>query len=102
MDMCIGIRLLYKKAGRVVVQTGAGIVADSIAENEYQEYLNKARSSLAALEERPDDAAQVGASSTMAQVEASGVGNATDVGNAAAPSPAAPTAAASAQMKAHE
>ena len=102
MDMCIGIRLLYKKAGRVVVQTGAGIVADSIAENEYQECLNKARSSLAALEEHPDDAAQVGASSTMAQVEASGVGNATDVGNAAAPSPAAPTAAASAQMKAHE
>lgn len=102
MDMCIGIRLLYKKAGRVVVQTGAGIVADSIAENEYQECLNKARSSLAALEEQPDDAAQVGASSAMAQVEASRVGNATDVGNVAAPSPAAPTAAASAQMKAHE
>lgn len=59
MDMCIGIRLLYKKAGRVVVQTGAGIVADSIAENEYQECLNKARSSLAALEEQPADAAQM-------------------------------------------
>lgn len=107
MDMCIGIRLLYKKAGRVVVQTGAGIVADSIAENEYQECLNKARSSLAALEEQPDDAAQPRASRATAQPGAAGVGNVANVGNVAAPSPAAPsptdpTAAPSAQMKAHE
>lgn len=49
MDTCIGIRLLYTKNGEVHVQTGAGIVADSQAEKEYEECMNKARSSLAAL-----------------------------------------------------
>lgn len=32
LDTCIGIRLVYKKNGRVCVQTGAGIVADSVPE----------------------------------------------------------------------
>ena len=35
LDTCIAIRLAYKKNGRVVVQSGAGIVADSVPENEY-------------------------------------------------------------------
>ena len=49
MDMCIGIRLIYKKAGRVFVHTGAGIVADSIPEHEFNECIHKAKSSFAAL-----------------------------------------------------
>ena len=42
VDTCISIRLAYKKNGSVRVQSGAGIVADSIPENEYQESANKA------------------------------------------------------------
>lgn len=49
MDMCIGIRLIYKKAGRVFVHTGAGIVADSVPEHEFNECIHKAKSSFAAL-----------------------------------------------------
>ncbi len=43
LDTCIGIRLAYKKNGIVCVQSGAGIVADSVAENEFMECCNKAR-----------------------------------------------------------
>ena len=49
MDVCISIRLAYKKNGRVCVQSGAGIVADSVPEKEYQECINKARAVVAAL-----------------------------------------------------
>ena len=42
MDTCIAIRMAVKKVGRVYVQAGGGIVADSIPENEYQESANKA------------------------------------------------------------
>ena len=42
MDTCIAIRLAYKKNGRVFVRSGAGIVADSVPESEYQECINKA------------------------------------------------------------
>ena len=49
-DTCIAIRLAYKKNGRVVVQSGAGIVADSIPENEFTECSNKARAVVAALQ----------------------------------------------------
>jgi anthranilate synthase component 1 len=42
MDTCIAIRMAVKKDGRVYVQAGGGIVADSIPENEYQESANKA------------------------------------------------------------
>ena len=42
MDMCIGIRMAVAKGGKVFVQSGAGIVADSIPENEYNECKNKA------------------------------------------------------------
>ncbi|HIS52255.1 MAG TPA: chorismate-binding protein [Candidatus Onthomonas avicola] len=50
MDVCIAIRLAYKKNGTVFVRSGAGIVADSVPEAEYEECLNKARASLRALE----------------------------------------------------
>ena len=50
MDTCIAIRIAYKKNGKVFVRSGAGIVADSIPEKEFEECLNKAKSSLKALE----------------------------------------------------
>lgn len=50
MDTCIAIRIAYKKNGKVFVRSGAGIVADSVPEKEYEECLNKAGSSLKALE----------------------------------------------------
>ena len=43
MDVCIGIRMAYRKNGKVFVRSGAGIVADSVPENEYRECVNKAR-----------------------------------------------------------
>lgn len=42
MDFCITIRTMLKKGKAVYIQSGAGIVADSIPENEYNETLNKA------------------------------------------------------------
>ncbi len=48
MDTCIAIRILYKKNGKVFVRSGAGIVADSDPEKEYQECLNKAGAALKA------------------------------------------------------
>lgn len=49
MDTAIAIRIVYKKNGKVFVRSGAGIVADSVAEKEFEECLNKAKASLAAL-----------------------------------------------------
>ena len=50
MDTCIAIRIVYKKNGKVFVRSGAGIVAGSIPEKEYEECLNKAKASLKALQ----------------------------------------------------
>ena len=50
MDTCIAIRIAYKKNGKVFVRSGAGIVADSVPEKEFEECMNKAKSSLKALE----------------------------------------------------
>ena len=50
MDTCIAIRIAYKKNGKVFVRSGAGIVADSDPEKEYQECINKAKASIRALE----------------------------------------------------
>lgn len=49
MDTCIAIRLAYKKNGTVCVQSGAGIVADSVPEKEFTECCNKARAVVNAL-----------------------------------------------------
>lgn len=49
MDTCIAIRIAYKKNGRVFVRSGAGIVADSVPETEYQECINKAKAVVSAL-----------------------------------------------------
>ena len=49
MDTCIAIRIAYKKNGRVFVRSGAGIVADSVTETEYQECINKAKAVVSAL-----------------------------------------------------
>ncbi len=54
MDTCIAIRIAYKKNGKVFVRSGAGIVADSVPEKEFQECLNKAGASLKALEMAQD------------------------------------------------
>lgn len=43
MDMCIVIRTMIIKEGKVYMQAGAGIVADSVAEKEYEESHNKVR-----------------------------------------------------------
>jgi anthranilate synthase component 1 len=43
MDTCITIRTMVIDGGQVAIQTGAGIVADSVPEMEYQEILNKAK-----------------------------------------------------------
>ena len=51
LDTCIAIRIAYKKNGKVFVRSGAGIVADSVPENEYQESLNKAKAVMYAIEQ---------------------------------------------------
>ena len=50
LDTCIAIRIAYKKNGKVFVRSGAGIVADSVPEKEYEECLNKAKAVVRALE----------------------------------------------------
>ena len=50
LDTCIAIRIAYKKNGKVFVRSGAGIVADSVPENEYQECINKAKAVMKAIE----------------------------------------------------
>ena len=50
MDTCITIRTIVVHNNTAYVQAGAGIVADSIPENEYQETVNKATAMLRALE----------------------------------------------------
>ena len=49
MDTCIALRTLVMHAGVIDVQAGAGIVADSVPELEYQETLNKAKALLKAI-----------------------------------------------------
>ncbi len=50
MDMCITIRTVVLTGGRAYVQSGAGIVADSVPESEYEECHHKARALHKALE----------------------------------------------------
>jgi anthranilate synthase component 1 len=50
MDTCIALRTMAAAGGKLYLQVGAGIVADSVPANEYQETLNKARGMLRAVE----------------------------------------------------
>ncbi len=50
IDMCIAIRTMVIKDGVVYIQAGAGIVADSDAEKEFEETENKARALVKAIE----------------------------------------------------
>jgi anthranilate synthase component I len=50
LDTCIVIRTIVMKGKKVFINAGAGIVADSDPEMEYQETLNKARAMLKAVE----------------------------------------------------
>ncbi len=43
MDFCITIRTIVMRGRQAVIQAGAGIVADSVPEQEHQECVNKAR-----------------------------------------------------------
>ncbi len=50
MDLAIAIRTLVIRDGRVHLQSGAGIVADSVPATEYQETVNKAMAVVKAIE----------------------------------------------------
>jgi len=50
MDMAITIRTLVVKDKKIYIQAGAGIVADSVPEKEYQETINKSKAMLKAVE----------------------------------------------------
>ena len=50
MDMAITIRTLCQKGDRLYLQAGAGIVADSDPEKEWQETVNKAKALMRAVE----------------------------------------------------
>jgi anthranilate synthase component 1 len=50
MDLAIAIRTALVKDGHIHVQAGAGIVADSVPESEWQETRAKARAMLRAAE----------------------------------------------------
>ncbi|HEX4841463.1 MAG TPA: chorismate-binding protein, partial [bacterium] len=50
MDTAITIRTIVMAGGRAYVQTGAGIVADSVPEREYVETVNKAQALVRAME----------------------------------------------------
>ena len=50
LDSCIVIRTIHLRDGVATVQAGAGIVADSVPEREYEECVNKARALFRAIE----------------------------------------------------
>ena len=50
MDTCINIRSVIMKDKTAYIQAGAGIVADSVPSNEYQETVNKAKAMVRAIE----------------------------------------------------
>ena len=56
MDMCIPLRTMRIEGDETaVIQAGAGIVADSVPENEYREILQKARALFEVVEEVEND-----------------------------------------------
>lgn len=53
-DSCIALRTVILKGDKAYVQAGAGVVADSVPKNEYEETVNKARGMLRAIERAKD------------------------------------------------
>ena len=49
IDTCISIRIAFSRGNRVYIRSGAGIVADSVPDKEYDECLNKAAAVMDAL-----------------------------------------------------
>jgi anthranilate synthase component 1 len=50
LNSCITIRSIAVRGGKAYVQVGAGIVADSVPEREYEETINKGKAMLKAIE----------------------------------------------------
>ena len=50
MDMAITIRTMVVNDGVITLQSGAGVVADSTPEYEFEETINKARAVLQAID----------------------------------------------------
>lgn len=48
-DSCIAIRTAVIRNGKIFIQSGAGVVADSVSENEFMETVNKAKGMLKAV-----------------------------------------------------
>ena len=55
LDMCIAIRIAYRKNNRVFIRSGAGIVADSVPEKEFEESMNKAAAVVKAIKAAEGD-----------------------------------------------
>jgi anthranilate synthase component 1 len=55
LDTCIAIRIAYKKNDKVFVRAGAGIVADSVPETEFEECRNKAQAVITALHQAEEE-----------------------------------------------
>jgi anthranilate synthase component 1 len=55
LDSCIAIRTIVLRKGEALVQAGAGVVADSVPEREYDETVHKAQALLRAIEIAEDD-----------------------------------------------
>ena len=49
IDTCISIRIAFARNNKVFIRSGAGIVADSVPEKEFEECLNKAAAVIDAL-----------------------------------------------------
>lgn len=54
LDTCIAIRTIRLENGEASIQAGAGVVADSVPEKEYEETINKARALVKAIEMAED------------------------------------------------
>lgn len=55
LDSCITIRAIWKKDGVYYLQSGAGIVADSVPEKEFAETLNKAKALVMAIKKAEEE-----------------------------------------------
>ncbi len=55
MDTCIAIRLCFKKNNKIYIRSGAGIVADSVPEKEYEECVMKARAVVEAVQNASEE-----------------------------------------------